>query len=208
MPSTLSGMPQKNQLLAALPILDYLRLEPQLERVNLATGELVYESSDLLDFLYFPADCVVSLRATTQDGAASALAIVGNDGLIGISAVLGGERSAHQVVAQSSGQAYRLPIEAARRELDQRAELRSISLAYVQALMTQIEQGALCCRHHSADQQVCRWILLCMDQLPGVQLNLTQARLGEMAGLRRETVAAVMGSLQKAGILSYGRGQI
>ena len=208
MPTTLPNTPKENLLLAALPLVDYLRMEHELEMVNLTVGEVIHEAGEVLDFLYFPVSCIVSLRPITQDGASSELAIVGNDGMVGVSAVLGEARSAHQAVVQSAGYAYRIGIEQVPRELDQGRALLRVALQYVQALMTQMEQNALCYRHHSVEQQVCRRILLGQDQTLGAELNITQASICDALGLRPDAVAEVVGSLQADGLIIDSRGSI
>lgn len=208
MPNGQPESPKENLLLAAMPVADYLRLELQLENVSLSVGEVLHEVGEALDFLYFPISGIVSLRSITEDGSSSELAIVGNDGLVGISAVLGEDRSAHQAVVQSAGHAYRISIEQIRSELDQGGPLLRIALLYVQSLMTQVEQNALCYRHHRVEQQMCRWILLCHDRTPSAELNTTAAQIGYALGLQPEVVTEVIGVLQTAGLITFSRGHI
>jgi PAS domain S-box-containing protein len=200
--------PKQNRLLSALPAAEYLRLEPELEAVSLAPGQVIYEAGDTLEFLYFPTAGIVSLLWTTASGATSELAMTGNDGLVGIPAVLGSETTTHRAVVQSPGSAYRIRSEVAHWVLDQGGELLRLVILYAQALMTQMAQIALCNRHHSVEQQLCRWILLCLDRLPGVQLNITQATMAQLLGVRRVAVSEAAGKLQAAGLITYSRGQI
>jgi PAS domain S-box-containing protein len=200
--------PKQNRLLSALPAAEYLRLEPELEAVSLAPGQVIYEAGDTLEFLYFPTAGIISLLWTTASGATSELAMTGNDGLVGIPAVLGSETTTHRAVVQSPGSAYRIRSEVAHWVLDQGGELLRLVILYAQALMTQMAQIALCNRHHSVEQQLCRWILLCLDRLPGVQLNTTQATMAQLLGVRRVAVSEAAGKLQAAGLITYSRGQI
>jgi PAS domain S-box-containing protein len=206
--NTLLTTPKQNRLLAALPAAEYLRLEPELEVVSLAPGQVIYEAGEPLEYLYFPTAGIVSLLWTTASGATSELAMTGNDGLVGIPAVLGSETTTHRAVVQSPGSAYRIRSEVAHWVLDQGGELLHLVVLYAQALMTQTTQIALCNRHHSVEQQLCRWILLCLDRLPGVQLNTTQAMMAQLLGVRRVAVSEAAGKLQAAGLMTYSRGQI
>jgi len=177
--------PKQNRILAALTANDYARLQDDLEPVTLHLGQVVFESGDTPTHVYFPATCVVSLIFTTRKGASAELAITGNDGMVGIPLVLGGETTTHRAVIQSEGLAYRLKIEVMRWELDQGGELQHLALRYAQALMTQMAQSVVCNRHHAVDQQLCRWLLLSLDRLPSNQLNMTQELIGNMLGVRR-----------------------
>ncbi len=208
MPLQLQQDPKRNRILAALTPNDYGRLQDDLELVNLKLGQVLFEPGDSLSHVYFPADCIVSLIFTTQKGASAELAITGNDGLVGIPLVLGGETTTHRAVIQSAGTAYRLKMEVMRWELDQGGELQHLALRYTQALMTQMAQSVVCNRHHSVDQQLCRWLLLSLDRLPGNQLNMTQELIGNMLGVRREAVTEAAGKLQAAGLIQYSRGHI
>ena len=206
--NTLLTTPRQNRILAALPVAEYLRLEPELEAVALVPGQVIYEAGDMLEFLYFPTAGIVSLHWTAASGATAALAMTGNDGLVGMPAVLGSETATHCALVQSAGRAYRIRAEVAHWVLDQRGELQHLAILYTQALMTQIAQVALCNRHHSVEQQLCRWILLCLDRLAGRQLNITQAMIAQLLGLRRVAVSEAAGKLQAAGLITYSRGQI
>ena len=208
MPLNSLESPKQNRILAALTANDYARLQDDLERVSLKLGQVLFESGDGLGYVYFPATCIVSLIFTTRKGASAELAITGNDGLVGIPLVLGGETTTHRAVIQSEGTAYRLKMEIMRWELDQGTELQHLALRYTQALMTQMAQSVVCNRHHSVDQQLCRWLLLSLDRLPGNQLNMTQELIGNMLGVRREAVTEAAGKLQAAGLIQYSRGHI
>ncbi len=208
MPSTLTYSPKQNRILGALAPNDYARLQHDLELVHLELGHVLYESGDTLGHIYFPVTCIVSLIFTTLKGATAELAITGNDGLVGIPLVLGGDTTTHRVVVQSAGAAYRLRVETIRWELDQGGELQHLSLRYTQALMTQMAQSIVCNRHHSVDQQLCRWLLLSLDRLPGNQLNMTQELIANMLGVRREAVTEAAGKLQAASLIEYSRGHI
>ncbi|MDP3539447.1 MAG: PAS domain S-box protein [Azonexus sp.] len=200
--------PRQNRILAALTANDYARLQDDLELVELTLGQVLFESGDSPAYVYFPATCIVSLVFNTRKGASAELAITGNDGLVGVPLVLGGDTTTHRAVIQSAGTAYRLKIEIMRWELDQGGELQHLALRYTQALMTQMAQSVVCNRHHSVDQQLCRWLLLSLDRLPGNQLNMTQELIGNMLGVRREAVTEAAGKLQSAGLIHYSRGRI
>ncbi|NMG73498.1 helix-turn-helix domain-containing protein [Aromatoleum diolicum] len=208
MPDTLIHNPRQNRILAALPVTEYARLVDDLELVTFPLGEVLYESGDSLDFVYFPTTCIVSLIFATENGSSTELAMTGNDGLVGIPLVLGGETTTHTVAVQCEGGAYRLRAEVLRWELDQGGSLLRLSLGYAQALMTQMAQSVVCNRHHAVDQQLCRWLLLCLDLLPGDQLNVTQELIARMLGVRREAVTEAAGKLQAAGLIQYRRGHI
>lgn len=200
--------PRQNRILSNLPGLDYNRLVDDLELVKLTLGQILYESGDVLAYIYFPTNCIVSLVSTTHNGSSAELAMTGNDGLVGFPLVLGGETTTHKVVVQSAGGAYRLRAEIVRWEFDQGASLQRLALRYTQALLTQIAQGVVCNRHHTVDQQLCRWLLLSLDQLPGNQLDMTQELIANMLGVRREAVTEAAGKLQAAGLIHYRRGHI
>ena len=208
MPSTVTYSPKQNRILGALSLNNFARLQDDFEPVDLKLGQVLYESGDTLGHVYFPITCIVSLIFTTLKGATAELAITGNDGLVGIPLVLGGDTTTHRVVVQSAGFAYRLRVETIRWELDQGGELQHLALRYTQALMTQMAQSVVCNRHHSVDQQLCRWLLLSLDRLPGNQLNMTQELIANMLGVRREAVTEAAGKLQAAGLIEYSRGHI
>jgi len=208
MTSELPISPKLNRILGSLPTNDYSRLQDDLELVQLALGQVLYESGDTLGYIYFPISCIVSLIFTTQKGGTAELAITGNDGLVGIPLVLGGDTTTHRVLVQSAGAAYRLKVEVVRWELDQGGELQHLALRYTQALMTQMAQSIVCNRFHTVDQQLCRWFLISLDLLPGKQLDMTQELIANMLGVRREAVTEAAGKLQAAGLIEYSRGHI
>ncbi|MDO9596952.1 MAG: helix-turn-helix domain-containing protein [Azoarcus sp.] len=200
--------PKQNRILAALPEAEYYRLVDDLEFVTLTLGQVLYESGDPVDYIYFPTTSIASLVYTTENGSSAELAMTGSDGLIGIPLVLGGETTTHKVVIQSAGGAYRLRAEILIWELDQHGSMQHLALCYAQALMTQMAQSVVCNRHHSVDQQLCRWLLLSLDQLPSNQLKMTQELIANMLGVRREGVTEAAGKLQAAGLIHYSRGLI
>ena len=200
--------PKQNRILAALSTNDYARLQDDLEPVVLKLGQVLYDAGDSVGYVYFPVDSIVSLIFTTRKGASAELAITGNEGLVGIPLVLGGDTTTHRVVVQSAGAAYRLKVEVMRWELDQGGDLQHLALRYTQALMTQMAQSVVCNRHHAVDQQLCRFLLLSLDRLPDNQLHLTQELIGSMLGVRREAVTEAAGKLQASGLIQYSRGLI
>lgn len=200
--------PKHNRILAGLQDADYFRLLDDLERVPLKLGQVLFEPGGRMDHVYFPTSGIVSAVFTAEDGASAELAMTGNDGLVGAALILGGETTTHKAVVQSEGSAYRLRAEVATWELEQGGSLLQLSLAYIQALMTQMAQGVVCNRHHTIDQQLCRWLLLSLDQLSGNQLDMTQDLIASMLGVRREGVTEAAGKLQAAGLLHYRRGHI
>jgi CRP-like cAMP-binding protein len=208
MPPELIHSPKQNRILGSLAQNDYSHLQDDLELVHLKLGQVLYESGDTLGYIYFPISCIVSLIFTTKKGGTAELAITGNDGLVGIPLVLGGDTTTHQVVVQSPGAAYRIKVEVIRWELDQGGELLHLALRYTQALMTQMSQSIVCNRFHTVSQQLCRWLLLCLDLLPGNELNMTQELIANMLGVRREAVTEAAGKLQTAGLIEYRRGHI
>jgi len=198
----------ENRILAALPVNERARLMDDLEQVTLPLGHVLYEPGDVLGFVYFPTSCIVSLVFTTENGATAELAMTGKDGLVGIPLVLGGRTSTHKAVVQCAGTAWRLRAEVMTWELEQHGHLLRLALCYTQALMTQMAQSVVCNRHHAVDQQLCRWLLLSLDQLPDNQLNMTQELIANMLGVRREAVTDAAGKLQAARLIRYRRGQI
>jgi CRP-like cAMP-binding protein len=205
---SLIDSPKGNRILAALSSDEYFRLLDNLELIQLALGQVLYDSGDRQKFIFFPTTCIVSLDFSTEDGSSAQLAIVGNDGLVGVPMILGGKTTTHRAVVQNAGNAFRLRADVACRELDKGGGLKSLSLHYTQALMTQMAQSVVCNRHHSVKQQLCRWLLLSLDRLPGNQLNVTQELIGHMLGVRREAVTEAAGKLQAAGLIQYSRGRI
>jgi CRP-like cAMP-binding protein len=200
--------PQQNQLLAASPAAVCDRLLPHLELVSLPLGKVLYESGDALRHVYFPTDAIVSLLYVMESGASAEISVVGNEGLIGISLFMGGESTPSRAIVQSEGSAYRLPGQQLKDEFNRHGEFQHLLLRYTQALITQMAQTAVCNRHHSVDQQLCRWLLLSLDRLPSNRLVMTQELIANMLGVRREGVTEAAGKLQKAGVIRYSRGQI
>ncbi len=200
--------PKSNRLLAALSSAELKRLRPHLEPVEMALGYVVYESGRSLDHLYFPATAIVSLLYVMEDGASAEIAVVGNDGVVGISLFMGGQTTPSRAVVQSAGQALRLPASFMQIEFNRGGSLQHLLLRYTQSLITQMAQTAVCNRHHSVDQQLCRWLLLSLDRLEGNDLLMTQELIANMLGVRREGVTAAAGKLQKAGVIDYRRGHI
>ncbi|WP_296257310.1 MULTISPECIES: Crp/Fnr family transcriptional regulator [unclassified Pseudomonas] len=197
-----------NHLLAALPPGDMQRLAPHLERVSLALGDVLYEPGDTLRHVYFPTDAIVSLLHVTENGSSAEIAVVGNEGLIGVALFMGGESTSSRAVVQSAGTALRLPGQTLKAEFNRHGDLLLLMLRYTQALITQMSQTAVCNRHHSIDQQLCRWLLLSLDRLHGNRLNMTQELIANMLGVRREGVTEAAGKLQRQGVIEYSRGQI
>ena len=200
--------PKQNHLLTALPAKDYARLLPDLEPIAMPLGWVVYESGSRMGYVYFPTTCIVSLLYVMESGASAEIAIVGEEGLVGISLFMGGESTPSRAVVQSAGAGYRLKASVLKREFAMGGELQHLALRYTQALITQMAQTAVCNRHHSVDQQLCRWLLLSMDRLPDNQLSMTQELIANMLGVRREGVTEAAGHLQAAGIIHYSRGHI
>ena len=200
--------PKSNRLLAALSAAELKRLRPHLELIEMPLGLAVYESGRVLEHLYFPTNSIVSLLYVMEDGASAEIAVVGNEGVVGISLFMGGESTPSRAVVQSSGNAYRLPARYMQVEFNRGGSLQHLLLRYTQSLITQMAQTAVCNRHHSVDQQLCRWLLLSLDRLSGTDLIMTQELIANMLGVRREGVTAAAGKLQKAGVINYRRGHI
>ena len=200
--------PRHNNLLAALPPEDLQRLLPDLELVPLALGMAVYESGGRLDYVYLPIDSIVSLLYVMKDGASAEIAVVGHEGLVGIALFMGGESTPSRAVVQSAGYAYRLPSKILKREFEHGGPLQHLLLRYTQALITQMAQTAVCNRHHSVEQQLCRWLLLSLDRLRSEEVSMTQELIANMLGVRREGVTEAAGKLQTAGLIKYNRGHI
>jgi CRP-like cAMP-binding protein len=200
--------PQQNQLLAALSAEVQSRLLPKLELVEWPFGKVLYESGDTLRYVYFPIDSIVSLLYVMENGASAEVSVVGNEGFIGIALLMGGESTSSQAIVQSAGYAYRLPGQQFKDEFHRHGELQVLLLRYTQALITQMTQTAVCNRHHSIEQQLCRWLLLCLDRLPNNRVFMTQELMASMLGVRREGVTEAAGRLQKQGAIECSRGQI
>jgi len=202
-----SANPLQNHLLAALPPTEWQRWLPQLEHVTLPLGFVLYESGSTLSHVYFPTTALVSLLYVMENGASAEIAIVGNEGLVGISLFMGGESTPSRAVVQSAGEGFRLKAQAIMEDFN-RAPILHLLLRYTQALITQMAQTAVCNRHHSLDQQLCRWLLLSLDRLQGNELVMTQELIANMLGVRREGVTEGALKLQSAGLIRYARGHI
>ena len=200
--------PTLNQLIAALPSAEAQRWLPQLEWVQMPLGEVLYESGSTLTHVYFPTTAIVSLLYVMENGASAEIAVVGNEGIVGISLFMGGGSTPSRAVVQSAGQGYRLDAQAMKDEFDRAGPVLHLLLRYTQALITQMAQTAVCNRHHSLDQQLCRWLLLSLDRLPGNELVMTQELIANMLGVRREGVTEAALKLQKAELIRYSRGRI
>ena len=199
--------PRQNHLLAALPDAEWERWLPQLEAVELTLGQALYESGGTLSHVYFPTTAIVSLLYVMENGASAEIAVVGNEGIVGISLFMGGESTSSRAVVQSAGQGFRLTARTIKEEFN-RAPVLHLLLRYTQALITQMAQTAVCNRHHSLDQQLCRWLLLSLDRLQGTELMMTQELIANMLGVRREGVTEAAFKLQAAGLIRYARGHI
>jgi CRP-like cAMP-binding protein len=200
--------PKQNHLLAALPEADYARLLPDLELIQMPLGWAVYESGGRMSYLYFPTTSIVSLLYVMENGASAEIAITGNEGLVGISSFMGGESTPSRAVVQSAGTGYRLKASVVKREFAIGGNLQHLALRYTRALITQMAQTAVCNRHHALDQQLCRWLLLSLDRLPGDELLMTQELIANMLGVRREGVTEAAGKLQADGLIHHSRGHI
>jgi len=198
----------QNHLLADLPVEVRERLFPQLELVSLPLGKVVYEPGDAMRHVYFPTDSIISLLYVMIDGASAEISVVGNEGLVGISLFMGGESTPSRAIVQSGGSAYRLTGQRLKDEFYRHGEFQQLLLRYTQALITQMAQTAVCNRHHSIDQQLCRWLLLSLDRLPDNRLTMTQELIANMLGVRREGVTEAAGKLQRQGVIEYHRGHI
>ncbi|MGR4069494.1 Crp/Fnr family transcriptional regulator [Halomonas sp. LR3S48] len=200
--------PRQNHLLAALTRDEYQRLVPYLERVELTLGDSLAESGKVMNHVYFPIDSIVSLLCVMEDGDSTEIAVVGAEGIVGISLFMGGESTPSRAIVQSAGSAYRLKGQLLKDEFERAGTFQHLLLRYTQALITQMAQTAVCNRHHSLDQQLCRWLLLSLDRLPTNELVMTQELIANMLGVRREGVTESAGRLQRAGLISYHRGHI
>lgn len=200
--------PQQNHLLEALPEADYVRIQPMLEHITMPLGQTLYESGEQLQHVYFPTTSIVSLLYVLESGASAEIAVVGNEGILGISLFMGGETTPSQAVVQSAGYAYRMRGSLLKQEFNRGGPMMHLLLRYTQALITQMTQTAVCNRHHSIEQQLCRWLLLSLDRLSADDLNMTQELIANMLGVRREGVTEAAGRLQRAGLIEYSRGHI
>ncbi len=200
--------PRLNQLLAALPDADWKRWLPRLEHVQMPLGQVLYESGRTLSHVYFPTTAIVSLLYVMENGASAEIAVVGNEGVVGISLFMGGGSTPSRAVVQSAGAGFRLTSAVVKDEFDHSHPVMHLLLRYTQALITQMSQTAVCNRHHSLDQQLCRWLLLSLDRLQGNELVMTQELISNMLGVRREGVTEAALDLQKVGLIRYARGRI
>lgn len=199
---------QQNALLGLLPDEELSRLLPDLERVTLSLGQSLSESGQQMKHVYFPLDSIVSLLCVMENGASTEIAVVGYEGVVGVSLFMGGETTPSRAIVQSAGQALRLKGHLLKNEFYRAGPMQRLLLRYTQALLTQMAQTAVCNRHHNVDQQLCRWLLLSIDRLPGNELIMTQELIANMLGVRREGVTESAGKLQRAGLISYHRGRI
>ena len=203
-----SQTPQHNRLLAGLPAAEREQIYPHLQLVEMPLGKVVYEPGDVLRYAYFPTDSIVSLLYVLEDGASTEISIVGNDGLIGLTLLMGGGTAPRRAVVQSGGHAYRLLGQTLREEFHRNATVRLLLLRYTQALITQMAQTVVCNRHHSVDQQLCRWLLMSLDRLPSNELTITHELIANMLGVRREGVTEAVSKLQRVGVINHSRGHI
>lgn len=200
--------PNQNHLLAALPAAEFERVSGHLELVPMRLGELLYEPGQQLQHAYFPTTAIVSLHYVMESGASAETAGVGNEGVVGISLFMGGDTTPSSAVVQTAGQAYRLEGRLLKQEFNRAGLMQRMLLRYTQALMTQMTQTAACYRHHSIEQQLCRWLLLTLDRLPSNELIMTHELVASMLGVRREGISEAAGKLQQAGFIRYRRGHI
>jgi len=197
-----------NHLLSALPATEWAHIAPHLMQVDMPLGQVVYESGDRLHHVYFPTTSIISLLYVMEDGASGEIAIVGNEGIVGIALFMGGETTPSRAVVQSAGRAYRLDARLLKEEFHRGGPMQRLLLRYTQALITQMAQTAVCNRHHSIDQQLCRWLLLSIDRLPSNELKMTQELIANMLGVRRPGVTEAAMKLQQAGLIRYSYGHI
>jgi CRP-like cAMP-binding protein len=200
--------PRENHILEALSADERERVFPQLTLVPMPLGAVLYESGDALRHIYFPTSSIVSLLYVMQDGASAEIAVVGNEGAIGVALFMGGETTPSRAIVQSAGFAYRLAGDCLKQEFNRHGHMMHVLLRYTQALITQMAQTAVCNRHHTVDQQLCRWLLLSLDRLSSSELTMTQELIANMLGVRREGVTQAAGRLQEQGVIRYRRGSI
>ena len=204
----LAADPRQNRLLAALPDAEWQRWSPMLEWVELPLGHVLYESGKTLSHMYFPTTAIVSLLYVLENGASAEIAVVGHEGLVGIALFMGGGSTPSRAVVQSAGHGFRLAADALKEEFNRCGAVMHLLLRYTQALISQMSQTAVCNRHHTLDQQLCRWLLLSLDRLRGNELVMTQELIANMLGVRREGVTEGATKLQNAGLIKYSRGRI
>lgn len=200
--------PLQNRLLAALSEDARKRIFPKLKLIEMSLGDVIYESDQSIKYVYFPVDCIISLLYVLVDGSSAEISLVGKEGMVGVAVIMGGESTPNRCIVQSHGSAYRMPAADLKHEFNQHSEIRIITLRFTQALITQMSQTAVCNRHHSIDQQLCRWLLLSLDRLENNHLNMTQELIANMLGVRREGVTEAAGKLQKLRVIEYRRGRI
>ena len=200
--------PTDNHLLAALPDAEWHRWSSHLERVEMPLGQVLYESGGTLSHVYFPTTAIVSLLYVMGNGASAEIAVVGKEGIVGISLFMGGDSTSSRAVVQSAGLGFRLKAQVMKEEFNRTGPVLHLLLRYTQALITQMAQTAVCNRHHTLDQQLCRWLLLSLDRLQGNELVMTQELIANMLGVRREGVTEGAVKLQQAGLIRYSRGHI
>ena len=200
--------PRRNRLLAALPEKDYAELMPSLEPVEMPLGLSVYESGGVQGYVYFPTSCIVSLLYVLENGSSAEIAVTGCEGLVGIALFMGGETTPSRAVVQSAGEGFRVRAAVVKRQFERGGALQLLLLRYTQALITQMTQTAVCNRHHTLEQRLCRWLLLSLDRLPANELTMTQELIANMLGVRREGVTEAAGRLQAEGLIEYRRGHI
>ena len=205
---SLPHSPSHNHLLAALPAAEFERLSPQLELILLSLGEMLYEPGEQLQYVYFPTTAIVSLHYVMESGASAETAGVGNEGVVGIALFMGGDTTPSSAVVQTAGHGYRLAGNLLKQEFNRAGLMRRLLLRYTQALMTQMNQTAACYRHHTVEQQLCRWLLLTLDRVSSRELIMTQELVANMLGVRREGITEAAGKLQRAGFIRYRRGHI
>jgi CRP-like cAMP-binding protein len=205
---TFSSRPTQNRLLAALPAAEFARLAPHLQPVALPLGEMLYEPGTQLQHAYFPVSAIVSLHYVMESGASASVAAVGNEGMVGVSLYMGGDTTPSSAVVQTAGDAYRLERGLLKQEFERSGAAQRLLLRYTQALMTQMSQTAVCNRHHSVEQQLCRWLLVTLDRLPSDKIVMTQEMVAGMLGVRRESIAMAAGVLQQAGVVHGRRGHL
>jgi CRP-like cAMP-binding protein len=200
--------PKQNRLLAALPEQDFMALQPKLQLVRFPLGTSLYESGGSLSHVYFPASGIISLLYVTQNGDSAELAVVGCEGMIGVSLFMGGETTPNRAVVQAACDAYRLPSQALKTKFAEGGQFQLLMLKFTQALITQVSQTAVCNLHHTVEQQLCRWLLLSLDRLPGDKIQMTQELIANMLGVRRQGVTEAARKLENRGIIEYARGLI
>ncbi len=203
-----SPFPLQNHLLAALPLTHQKLFIDKLELIGMPLGKVLYESGDDELYVYFPTNCIVSLLYVMENGSSAEISVVGNEGILGVAVFMGGVSTPSRAIVQSAGYAYRLSAAVLKEEFNTYGPLMLLLLKYTQSLITQMAQTAVCNRHHSIDQQLCRWLLLSLDRLNSNSLTMTQELIANMLGVRREGVTEAAGKLQKLGVIEYARGKI